>query len=98
MCRPTYFRIAYEINPWMHVRRPANRTRARQQWQMLYRTLTRRVGARVTLLPPSRRQPDLVFTANAGLARGRLFLRSNFRYPERQGEEPLVERWFRARG
>ncbi len=42
--------------------------------------------------------PDLVFTANAGLVAGRTFIRSNFRHPERQGEEPVVEREFRRRG
>ena len=98
MCRPTYYRIAYEINPWMHVERPASHRAVVRQWQRLYETLTRRLGARVHLLRPAPGLPDLVFTANAGLVVGRTFIRSNFRYAERQGEEPLVERWFRKHG
>ena len=98
MCRPTYFRIAYEINPWMRLARQASHARAQRQWMQLYQALTRHAGARVTLLPPLARQPDLVFTANAGLVRGRTLIRSNFRYPERQGEEPHIERWFRSHG
>ena len=98
MCRPTHFRIAYEINPWMHVERQTVSRRAQRQWAALHRTLTQRIGATVRLLPPLAAQPDLVFTANAGLVHGRTLIRSNFRYPERQGEEPHIERWFRRRG
>ena len=98
MCRPTHFRVAYEINPWMRLSRQVARSRAQRQWQRLYQALTRAAGAAVRLLPPLRQQPDLVFTANAGLVSGRTLIRSNFRYPERQGEEPHIERWFRRRG
>ena len=28
MCRPTYYTIAYEINPWMSLKRQANHPRA----------------------------------------------------------------------
>ncbi len=98
MCRPTYYRIAYEINPWMSLTHPASHARAQRQWQQLYDTLTQRLHARVRLLRPAAAVPDLVFTANAGLVAGRTFIRSNFRYPQRQGEEPLIERWARAQG
>ena len=98
MCRPTYYTIAYEINPWMSVKRPAVPVRAQTQWHRLYTLLTGPLGARVRLLPPHPDVPDLVFTANAGLVHGRLFLRSNFRYPERQREEPLIERYARRAG
>ena len=98
MCRPTHYRIAYEINPWMRLERPAAHRQAVAQWRQLYDTLTRRLGARVQLLRPAAALPDLVFTANAGLVVGRTFIRSHFRHPERQGEEPVVERWFRAHG
>lgn len=98
MCRPTYYTIAYEINPWMHLTQPANPRRAGHQWQRLYTLLTRTLHARVQLLPARRGVPDLVFTANAGLIEGRTFIRSNFRYPQRRVEEPLVEAYFRRRG
>ena len=98
MCPPTYYTIAYEINPWMHIRRPVNQRRAARQWEALHALLTKRLGVRVRRLPPVKGLPDLVFTANAGLVAGRTFIRSNFRYPQRQGEEPVVERYFRTRG
>lgn len=97
MCRPTHYGIRYEINPWMHLRHPARHARAVRQWLALYRTL-RRLKVRVRLLRPQAGLPDLVFTANAGLVAGRSFIRSNFRFPQRRGEEPIVERYFRARG
>ncbi|HAM41790.1 MAG: hypothetical protein A3B73_00550 [Omnitrophica WOR_2 bacterium RIFCSPHIGHO2_02_FULL_63_39] len=97
MCRPTHYTIAYEINPWMRLTRQTVQRRAAQQWAQLHRLLTR-LGSSVRLLRPVAGWPDLVFTANAGLVAGGTFIRSNFRYPERQGEEPVVERHFRARG
>jgi len=98
MCRPTYYRIAYEINPWMSLKRPARRRRAAAQWHRLHQLLTQDLGARVRLLAPRASVPDLVFTANAGLVAGRTLIRSNFRYPQRQLEEPVVERYFRRAG
>ncbi len=98
MCRPRYYTIAYEINPWMSVRRQIAHGRAAKQWLALYTTLTKRLKLRVRLLPPVDGLPDLVFTANAGLIAGRTFIRSNFRHPERQGEEPVVERYARRLG
>ena len=98
MCRPTHYTIAYEINPWMSRKRQANRPRALMQWNRLYQFLTRRLGVHVDLLPPRAGVPDLVFTANAGLVAGRTLIRSNFRYPQRQQEEPIVERYFQRAG
>lgn len=98
MCRPTHYAIAYEINPWMSLKRPAVRARALAQWTRLHTVLTRQLGAAVALLRPRPGVPDLVFTANAGLVAGRLFIRSNFRYPQRRKEEPFVAAHFRSRG
>ena len=98
MCRPAHYTIAYEINPWMRVTRQVAHRRALRQWQALYRLLTQRLKVPVRLLPPAPGLPDLVFTANAGLVHGRTLIRSNFRHPERQGEEPVIERYFRRHG
>ena len=95
MCRPTHYTIAYEINPWMSVKRQTARSLAIKQWDALYRVLTKTLKCRVRLLPPAKDLPDLVFTANAGLVVGRTVIRSNFRHPERQGEESIVEQYFR---
>ena len=98
MCRPTHYTIAYEINPWMHLRRQAVGPRAMRQWQRLYTLLTHSLGVTVRLLRPVKGLPDLVFTANAGLVAGRTVIRSHFRHPQRQGEEAVVERYFNAQG
>lgn len=98
MCPPRYYTIAYEINPWMHLTRQVRHAAAIRQWQALYQLLTKRLRLTVHLMPPRPRVPDLVFTANAGLIVKRLCIRSNFRYPQRQREEPIIERYFRQRG
>ena len=97
MCPPTYYTIAYEINPWMHLRRQVAHGRAVRQWRRLYAVLTTRVKIPVRLIRPAPGLPDLVFTANAGLVAGRTFIRSNFRHPERQGEEAVFQRYFQQR-
>ena len=98
MCRPRYYTIAYEINPWMRLTRQVLHAAGRRQWQALYQLLTRKLRVPVRLIRPVPGLPDLVFTANAGLVAGRTFIRSNFRHPERRGEEPVVERYFRRLG
>ena len=109
MCRPTYYTIAYEINPWMRLTRQVRHIAGQRQWQALYQLLTQRLRVPVRLIRPVPGLPDLVFTANAGLVAGHLpapasggqagtFIRSNFRHPERRGEEPVVERYFRRLG
>ena len=98
MCRPTYYTIAYEINPWMSLKRQANQNLAHVQWLRLHHLLTDEFGVPVRLLSARSGVPDLVFTANAGLVRGRTLIRSNFRYPQRQLEEPVIERYFARAG
>lgn len=97
MCPPEYFTVAYVINPWMHGNlRKIDNNLARQQWRALYDTLTDHATVRLVLPQPG--SPDMVFTANAGLVRGREFIVSRFRYPERQYEEPYFADWFMDRG
>lgn len=97
MCPPEYFDVSYIINPWMHGNvRKIDNALAKQQWRALYDTLTD--CATVRLVHPQPGSPDMVFTANAGLVKGRLFLVSRFRYPERQYEEPYFADWFLDRG
>jgi N-dimethylarginine dimethylaminohydrolase len=97
MCPPEYFNVAYIINPWMHgnLRRIDNAL-AKQQWRALYDTLTDLATVRLVLPQPG--SPDMVFTANAGLVKGKGFIVSRFKYPERQGEEPYFADWFMDRG
>lgn len=97
MCPPDHFRVAYEINPWMQREVEVMTDEAHDQWHRLVATLTE-AGAEVELIEPQPHVPDLVFTANAGLVNGEVFIPSRFRHPERQSETPLDVEWFRDRG
>jgi len=98
MCPPDYYEIAYEINPWMSVKRKANRELAKKQWEDFFNLLTGKLEVRVELLKPVPKLPDLVFTANGGLVYKRNFVLANFRHKERQPEARFFEEWFRKKG
>jgi N-dimethylarginine dimethylaminohydrolase len=95
LCPPDFYTVRYEINPWMDRKREVNYALACDQWAHLCRTLAS-LDQHMKLVPAGKDWPDMVFTANAGLVQGRRVLLSNFRHPERAGEEPEYERWFRA--
>src|SRR5947208_4449276 len=86
LCPPDHYGIEYEINPWMDKTRKAVPGLPQKQWQLLHEKL-RGLGAQIELVTPQPGLPDMVFTANAGLAVGQKFIRSNFRHKEGQGEE-----------
>lgn len=98
MCAPTHFDVEYEINPWMHFDNRVDHATAMAQWQALHDIYTKRLGWDVLLLEPRAHLPDLVFTANGGLAIGGTVMLPCFRHPERQGETPFFDAWFRANG
>lgn len=97
MCSPRLYSVNYVINPWMagNVGGSSER-RAMAQWERLYQTLTKLTE--VHLIEPVAGSPDMVFTANAGLARDGVVGLSSFLCPERQGEEPHFRRWFAEAG
>src|SRR5437879_5826855 len=94
MCRPDYYGIEYEINPWMSRSRGSTPERALAQWQALYDIL-RGLGVTVELLTPQQGLPDLVFTANAGVVFRDRFFTSRFRHEVRAREEPFYDAWFK---
>ena len=87
MCKPSHYDIRYEINPWMKIQNRILPHAANAQWNGLYNAL-RRLGADVWLIPQKKNCPDMVFTANAGVAKGKTFIPSHFRFPQRRCEEP----------
>lgn len=97
LCRPRYFGIRYEINPWMDVHRPANPQKAWRQWLNLCRAL-KALGARLSFIAPRPGLPDMVFVANAGSIFGKRFIPSQFRWPQRRGEEPFYRAYMKRRG
>jgi N-dimethylarginine dimethylaminohydrolase len=97
MCRPDYYGIEYEINPWMSRSRGSVAERAHAQWRQLHETLVE-LGVRVELMTPQPGLPDLVFTANAGLIFRNRFFSSRFRYEVRARETPFDDAWFAEHG
>jgi N-dimethylarginine dimethylaminohydrolase len=95
MCEPSHFAISYSINPWMEPAKWAASAHAvaEQQWAGLHGAL-RQAGAAIEHVVPRAGLPDLVFTANGAVVHDGTALLARFRYPERQGEEPVFARAF----
>jgi ornithine--oxo-acid transaminase len=97
MCVPKLYEVSYVINPWMKGNLGnSSQRRALQQWEDLYTVLSGL--ADIHLVEPIAGSPDMVFTANAGLARDGVVAISSFYHPERQGEEPHFREWFQKAG
>src|SRR5687768_7830011 len=97
MCSPRHYGIQYEINPWMRVGNSVDSYEATRQWKGLHATL-RRLGVEISLVPPKKGSPDMVFTANAGVVHEKVFIPSHFRYKERQAERVLFVNYFKRQG
>jgi N-dimethylarginine dimethylaminohydrolase len=97
ICAPTYFEVAYVINPWMegNIARGDNK-KALQQWNALARAIGK--VAQIECIPAEAGVPDMVFTANAGVVLDKKVMLSRFRHAERQLEEPHFAKWFAGRG
>src|SRR5438067_63770 len=97
MCRPEYYGIEYEINPWMNIQHNVDHKTAIEQWEKLNKTIVS-CGAQVDLVQPVKGLPDMVFTANAGLYYQSQIILPHFKFKERQGELPYFEAWFKKAG
>jgi len=97
MCPPDHYGVDYVINPWMQGQLGrTDRALAQRQWDGLRKVLAEH--AEIALIAAQPGLPDEVFTANAGMVRGRTAVVSRFRSPERQGEEPHFRAWFERYG
>ena len=99
MCDPYNFGVSYEINPWMAQQIGAvDVPLAREQWLALHQVLSSLTE--VVVMPSVPGWPDLVFTANAGLALpdSQQIILATFRHPERQGELAFNQAWFEGQG
>ncbi len=97
MCRPDFFTVSYQINPWMHPENPTDTSRSVIQWNELYRTY-RDLGFDVQLVDPIEGLPDMVYAANGGFVLDNIAYGAKFTYPERQPEGPAYMDWFRENG
>ena len=98
MCRPDFFDIEYEINPWMSTDNLVDRSLAIKQWESLYSLYTDTLGWEVELIEPVEGLPDMVFTANGGLVVGGKVALPTFRQPERMPETSHFKAWFESKG
>ncbi len=98
MTDASHYDVSYAINPWM---RPdawndapeANRRRAIEASRSL-RSALENAGAEVIAIDGAPGLPDLVFPANAAVVMDGRALVARFRFPERQGEEPVFHAAF----
>lgn len=99
MCRPTFYGVEYEINPWMQDNIGyVDKALAMTQWESLYNQLSQ--FANIELIEPVEGLPDMVFTANAAMIDfddSRVWL-SKFANEQRRGEEFVFARWFIEQG
>jgi len=94
LCRPEFYGINYQINPWMDVNNGAIKDKVFEQWNSLEAKI-KELGGNVKLIKEQPGLPDMVFTANAGLVlkNGHVII-SHFKHAERSGEEKFFEHWF----
>lgn len=105
MVEPTHFRVAYEINPYMHLADQPDPALAMHEWRTLRATIER-LGGRVDVLEQRPDAPDMVFAMNLGLgivgaqgsAQDPHVVMSHMRYAQRRMEASSAEPWFAARG
>lgn len=95
MTDPACFDVSYRINPWMDPRgwTPAHAAAALAGSAALRAALLA-AGAHVETIEAVKGLPDLVFPANAAVVLDGKVLLARFRYPERQGEEPILRSVF----
>ncbi|WP_454296370.1 dimethylargininase [Salana multivorans] len=97
MCRPTYFDVVYEINPWMHADVAVDQELVMAQWENLRSTYTE-LGHRVDVIEGVPGLPDMVFAANGATVVDGKALGSSFHYPQRRAEAAHYNAWLREHG
>src|SRR5262245_33670641 len=97
LCRPTHFRIAYSINPYMD---PSGAQPDPAVLEREYVGLVeahRDAGRALHFIEPEPAYPDMTFTANQALIRGQKAVLGNLP-PERAGEVKTTRTWLEAHG
>lgn len=97
MCPPQFFRIEYEINPWMSVSNNADSMKVNEQYAFLKKTFLE-IGVEIEEFVPDQRYPDMVYTANYAVIQDKKVVIANFKYEQRQGESVLADEYFRKHG
>ncbi len=97
MCRPTYFTVSYEINPWMDRHTPVDTALAVAQWERLRDTF-RDLGHTVETIDPVPGLPDMVYAANGATVVDGLVYSARFTHLRAGPEGPAYLKWFADHG
>ncbi len=95
MCPPSYYEVAYAINPWMGG--TVDTDLAMAQWETLVGAI-RLAGGDVEVMEAVEGLPDMVFTANAGVVDDGTLIAGAMRHPERVAETGHFTRWAASNG
>ncbi len=93
MCPPEYYNIEYVINPWMKEGTKINRETAYYNYNLL-KDSYKKSGMEVFEIKPVKGLPDMIYTANIGYAEGDIFIKANFKAPERRKESEFAVEFF----
>lgn len=97
ICRPDYFDVVYEINPWMSVHNRPVKQDVRFQWFSLEKQM-QDLNIDLHYIEPQPDLPDMVFTANGGLVKGNKAVIPKMKTKEREPEEKYFKEWFKKHG
>ncbi len=97
LCPPTFYDIEYEINPWMHVENKVDKDKVLMEYEVLKNTY-QSLGVEILEIDPVKGLPDMVYAANFGFVKNNLFVKSNFKYKERQKESEYSKKYFQNIG
>jgi N-dimethylarginine dimethylaminohydrolase len=96
MCRPDFFRIAYHINPYMHTSVQPDPVKLTPEYAAIVAS-HEALGRTLHFIEPDPAWPDMVYTANVALVRGRKAVMA-YLPKERAGEVKLAKAWLQAHG
>lgn len=96
MCRPNFFRIAYQINPYMDTSLQPDPRKLTEEYKQIVAAHIE-AGRTVRFMDPDPDQPDMTYTANQALIRGKKAVLGNLP-PERAGETKFLRPWLEAAG
>lgn len=97
LCPPDYYNIEYEINPWMHIENKVTGRTVFEEYDLLKKTYDK-LGIKYYEIKPTKGLPDQVYITNAGHPEGNIFIKANFRYPQRRPEADIAVELFKENG
>ena len=96
MCRPDFFKIAYQINPYMDLSKQPDHELLMAEYAQIVASHIQ-AGRKVRFMEPIEGLPDMTYTANQALIRGKKAVLANLP-AERAGELVYVREWLISNG